>query len=356
MPVFELEKRQSPSKLMALYSPALAIGMTLVTTGILFFILGIAPLEALFLFFVSPLLESWTLQQVAVKASPLILIGVGLSVCYRSNNWNIGAEGQFTVGAIVGSILPILLPEWQNAAVLPLMFIMGAIGGGLFGLVPAWLKNRFGANEILTSLMLTYVALLFLDWIVRGPWRDPDGFNFPVSREFSEAALLPQMIEYGSLHAGVLVSLVVVGCFFVLFRYSLKGFEIKVLGTAPRAGSFAGFSKKKMVYFSFAVSGSLAGLAGIIEIAGPIEQLIPSISPGYGFTAIIVAFLGRLNPVGILFAGILLAVTYIGGEAAQTNLEVSDKTAKAIQGILLFYVLACDTLIRYRLRFVKRKV
>ena len=352
----ELQKRASASTTMSLLSPLLAIVLTLITGAIMFGLLGFDPARALFVYFVEPLLDSWSLQELVVKASPLILIGVGLTICYRSNTWNIGAEGQFTIGAICGSILPVMFPDFQNYAVFPLMLAMGAIGGALFAYIPAILKNRFGANEILTSLMLTYVALLLLDYLVRGPWKDPEGFNFPESRLFHDFAIAPSIFEGGRMHVGAILALIAVGAVFILFARTLKGFEIKVLGVTPRAGNFAGFSKERMVVFAFAISGALAGLAGIIEVAGPIGQLRPTISPGYGFTAIIVAFLGRLNPIGVLFAGLLLALSYLGGEAAQVELGVSEKTSKAFQGILLFYVLACDTLIHYHIRLVFNKI
>ncbi|SFO56353.1 simple sugar transport system permease protein [Cohaesibacter marisflavi] len=350
----EMQKRGAPSQVMSLMSPVLAIILTLITGAIMFGLLGFNPGKALYVYFVEPLLDPWSLQELVVKASPLILIAVGLTICYRSNNWNIGAEGQFTMGAIFGSVLPIMFPDFQNYAVFPIMLAMGAIGGGLFAYIPALLKNRFATNEILTSLMLTYVALLFLDFLVRGPWKDPDGYNFPESRLFNDYALTPSLFEGGRMHIGAVFAVVAAILVFVLFIRTLKGFEIKVIGETPRAGNFAGFSKEKMTVFAFVVSGALTGLAGILEVAGPIGQLRPTISPGYGFTAIIVAFLGRLNPIGAIFAGLLLALSYLGGEAAQVDLGISEKTAKAFQGILLFYVLACDTLIHYRIRIVWR--
>ena len=309
----ELEKRAEHSTAMALLSPVIALALTLVSGAILFAALGENPAEALYVFFIEPLTASWSLQELVVKATPLILIGVGLAVCYLSNTWNIGGEGQFTAGALAGSVLPILFPDFQTPLTLPLMLLMGIAGGMAWAAIPAFLKVRFGTNEILTSLMLVYISLLLLDWLVRGPWRDPDGYNFPESRIFSDAASLPALAD-GRMHVGAI------------------------------------FSQNKMVWFAFLLSGGLAGLAGISEVSGSINQLTPVISPGYGFTAIIVAFLGRLNPVGILFSGLLLALSYLGGEAAQVALGISDKTTRVFQGMLLFYVLACDTLILYRIR------
>ncbi|MGH2341960.1 ABC transporter permease [Segnochrobactraceae bacterium EtOH-i3] len=345
----ELIKRPERSKRMALLSPLIAIGLTVVFGALLFALLGYDPGAALYVFFVEPLTSSWSLEELAVKATPLVLIGVGLAVCYLSNAWNIGAEGQLVAGAVVGSILPVMFPDFQTPLTLPLMLVMGVIGGMLWASIPALLKIRFGASEILTSLMLVYVAQLGLDWLVRGPWRDPAGYNFPETQIFSDSARLMALGD-SRLHLGAVFALIAVAALAVMLAKTLKGFEIKVLGQAPRAGRFAGFSQGRMMMFTFLVSGGLAGLAGISEVSGTIGQLLPTISPGYGFTAIIVAFLGRLNPIGILVAGLVLALTFLGGEAAQVSLGISDKMVRLFQGMLLFFVLACDTLILYQIR------
>jgi general nucleoside transport system permease protein len=348
----ELERRAGASSLFAVLSPILALVLTLLAGAVMFWMLGKNPGHALYSFFIEPLLEVWSLHELAIKAAPLILIAVGLSVCYRSNNWNIGAEGQFTIGAICGSILPVLVPQWQSPLVLPLMLVMGAAGGALFAGIPALLKARFNTNEILVSLMLVYIAQLFLDWLVRGPWRDPKGFNFPQSVGFSPDAVLPELLESGRAHWAIVFAIVAAVAVWFMMHYMLKGFEVTVLGRSERAGRFAGFSSRRMVWFSLMLSGAFAGLAGISEVSGSIGHLQPSISPGYGFTAIIVAFLGRLNPLGIIASGFVLALTYLGGEAAQLSIGVSDKVTRVFQGLLLFFVLSCDTLILYRVRVV----
>ncbi|MGI6853093.1 ABC transporter permease [Mesorhizobium sp. 1B3] len=349
----ELVKRPQHSRLFSALSPFIALALTLVAGAIMFSALGKNPADALYYYFVDPLRETWSLHELAVKAAPLILIAVGLSVCYLSNNWNIGAEGQFIIGAIAGSILPVVFPTFQSWIVLPLMLVMGMIGGAAYAAIPAWLKARFNTNEILTSLMLVYVAQLFLDWIVRGPWRNPEGMNFPETRTFHSYAILPEIWpESGRAHWGFVFALVAAVALWFVLSKTLRGFEVKVLGQSPRAGRFAGFSAGRMVFFAFVLSGALAGLAGISEVSGAIGQLRPVISPGYGFAAIIVAFLGRLNPLGIIAAGLVLALSYLGGEAAQISIGVSDKVVRAFQGILLFFVLACDTLIHYRIRFI----
>src|SRR5882762_7061218 len=307
-----LEKRAERSNTIALVSPLIAIGLTIVTMSILFAILGKNPISALGVYFIDPLTDSYSLQEIAVKATPLVMIAIGLSLCYLANVWNIGAEGQFLVGA----------------------------------------------GEILVSLMLVYVADLFLDYLVRGPWRDPAGFNFPTTAEFDPVATVPVLIEGGRLHLGAVITLLVVAAATVLLGRTIKGFEIRVVGAAPRAARFGGFNSNQLILLTFAISGALAGLAGIIEVAGPVGHLQPGISPGYGFTAIIVAFLGRLHPIGILIAGLFLALTFIGGEQAQIAMKIPLDVTKVFQGILLFYVLACDSIILYRFRliFPSRKV
>jgi ABC-type uncharacterized transport system permease subunit len=349
-----LEKRAERSTFIAVASPLIAIVLTLVTMAILFAIMGKNPIEALYVYFIEPLTDSYSLQEIVVKATPLVMIAVGLSLCYIANIWNIGAEGQFIAGAVAGSWIAVHTNGTDAGFwVLPAMLIMGAIGGALYALIPAICRVYFGASEILTSLMLVYVADLGMDYLVRGPWRDPNGLNFPTTAPFDPVATMPTLVDGGRLHGGSILALIVVMLATVLLGRMIMGFEIRLGGAAPRAARFSGFNADRLVLFTFAISGALAGLAGIIEVAGPIGHLQPNISPGYGFTAIIVAFLGRLNPLGILIAGLFLALTFIGGEEAQISMKVPLDLTKVFQGILLFYVLACDSLIVYRIRLVQ---
>jgi simple sugar transport system permease protein len=342
-----LEKRAEQSARMALLSPIIALCLTVIAGGIIFALRGLNPFEALYIYFVEPLTQRWALEQLIVKAAPLVLIGVGLAVCYSANVWNIGAEGQFIIGALMAGMVPVFFTSWQTPEVMVLMLALGVAGGMAWGAIPAVLRNRFGANEILTSLMLVYVAQYVFDWLVRGPWRDPQGFNFPKSVNFDGWQLLP---TWGDIHLGALFALVVAIVLFVMMSRTLKGFELQVIGAAPRAGRFAGFSGPRAVLFCFLLSGALAGLAGASDVMGQGGQLQTPYSPNYGFVAIIVAFLGRLNPLGVIVAGLLLALSFIGGESVQVSLGMSDKIAKVFQGILLFFLLACDTLILYRVR------
>ncbi|MGY6550214.1 MAG: ABC transporter permease [Roseinatronobacter sp.] len=347
-----LERRTEAGKWALLAAPLLAVALTLVSSLVIFWLLGQDPWRALRVYFILPVSDAWGLQEVAVKATPLVLIAVGLAMCFRSNNWNIGAEGQFLIGAICGGGVAVWTHGWGGAWVLPLMMVAGMAGGMAYALIPAVLKVRLRVNEILVSLMLVYVADLLMDWLVRGPWRDPFGFNMPQTVTFAREATLPLLFDGGRMNLGSVIALAVVAVAAVVMARTLKGFEIRLVGQAPRAARFAGFSEARLTIMVFAVSGALAGLAGVLEAAGTVRQLLPGFSPGYGFTAIIVAFLGRLNPVGCLIAGVFIAITFIGGENAQIILRLPRDMTLVFQGLLLFYILACDTLILYRIRRV----
>jgi len=348
--LLELERRPQRSRIMLWASPAIAILLTLGTGALLLALSGKDPLRGLSVLFLEPLQTGWSLQELLVKAAPLALIGVGLTIAFRSNSWNIGAEGQYTMGAIAGGGLGLAFHGVDAGWLFPAMALAGLLGGAAWGAIPAVLKTRFGASEILTSLMLVYVAQLLLDYLVRGPWRSPESMNFPETRLFHAAAQTPLILADSRLHVGAALAVLAALAAALMLGRTLKGFEIRVLGEAPRAGAFAGFSRSRLTLFAFLVSGGLAGLAGLLEVAGPVGQIIPTISPGYGFTAIIVAFLGRLNPLGALAAALLLALSYLGGEATQVELGLPRNMTQVLQGLLLFYVLACDTLILYRPR------
>jgi len=348
--LLKIEKRSEPSKVMVYMTPIIALVLTILTSIVLFELLGVNPMEALYQFFIAPLDTEYEFSELFVKATPLILCAIGLSVCFRANVWNIGAEGQLTMGAIVGSSLFIYFPETDSFLMLPAMIILGAVGGAAWAAIPAFLKTRFNANEILTSLMLVYVAILVLSVLVHGHWRDPSGFNFPESRTFSESADMPILVSGTRMHFGTVLALLAVLGAWIMMSKTLIGFQVKVIGAAPVAGAYAGFSQKKIIWFTLVFGGAMAGVAGLSEVSGPIDQVLPSISPGYGFTAIIVAFLGRLHPVGIFFASLLMALTYLGGETAQINLGLPVAVTGVFQGMVLFFLLASDVLVNYRFR------
>ena len=347
--MIRLQRRAAPSQLMGYLAPLVALLITLLAGLVLFALLGVPAGAAFHAFFIEPVSTLYGLAELGVKAAPLVMIGVALSIGFRAQVWNIGAEGQLILGAITGAAVALAFYDIDAWYVLPLMIVASVMGGMAWATVPAWLKTRFNVNEILTSLMLTYVATLLLSWLVSGPMRDPDGFNFPESRLFHDAALLPGILEGTRLHAGALVAIGIVVAGWLLLTRTLLGFALRVNGAAPRAGAYAGFKQKKLIWVALLLSGGVAGMAGLFEVAGPIGQLVPSISPGYGFTAIIVAFLGRLHPIGILFAGLVIALSYLGGESAQITLNLPLAVTGVFQGMLLFFLLATDVLINYSL-------
>ena len=354
----DLEPRAQRSRLLEALAPLGALALAILIGGLVVALLGKSPLQAFRVYFIDPVSDGYGLQELAVKAAPLVIIAVGLTFCFRANLWNIGAEGQFVVGGALGGWLGIVTHNgaYQSVGgwwIIPAMLFLGALGGMVFALIPALVRVWLGVSEILTSLMLVYVAELGLDYLVRGPWKDPKGFNFPVTVSFDNAALLPHLFPGARLHMGVGIAVLCVIIAAIVFSRTLFGYEVRLVGAAPRAARFAGFSDKKLTLAVFAISGALAGLAGICEVAGQIEHLNPSISIGYGFTAIIVAFLGRLSPVGILIAGLVLALTYIGGEGAQIAMKIPQDMTRAFQGILLMCVLGADVFTRYKVRMVR---
>jgi len=354
--LIRLEQRPEPSAGMVYVSPVIAVVLTILTSMVMFALLGVDPVKAIVTFFIEPISSLDGVAELCVKATPLILIGVGLSLGFKANVWNIGAEGQLVIGALAGGGLGLAFFDQSSVFLVPAMLVCGVLGGMAWAAIPAWLKTRFNTNEILTSLMLTYVGLLVLSYLVHGPWKDPEGQNFPESRLFHDSALLPILIDETRLNVGFLLALLVVVAGWVLISRHIIGFQIKVIGMAPMAASFAGFKEKRLIWLTLLISGGCAGLAGVIELSGAIGQIVPTISPGYGFTAIIVAFLGRLHPVGVMFAGLLMALTYLGGDSAQITMNLPNAVTGVFQGMLLFYLLASDVLIKYRLRIGAPKI
>lgn len=348
-----LEPRVQQSRLMRYVSPLIAAGLTVLFGAALFALLGRDPWTALYTFFVSPLDSLYGVTIWLVKAASLLLIAMGLAIGFRANVWNIGAEGQFTLGAICGGGVALLFYGHGGWWLLPLMVIAGAAGGAAWAAIPAFLKNRLNTNEILTSLMLVYVAQHLLQYLVHGPWRNPQGYNFPQTVLFGPWATLPVVVPGTLLNIATVATLLVVPLGWLLMSRMFLGFQIKVSGLSASAANYAGYNRKRLVWFTLLLSGALSGLSGLFEVAGPIGMLQPVISPGYGFTAIIVAFLGQLESVGVLLASLLVALLYVGGDQVQIALHLPSAVAGLFQGMLLFLVLATDVLIRYRVRLVR---
>jgi simple sugar transport system permease protein len=349
--MLKLEARPEQSRLMSIGSPILALAITVVVGTILFVLLGKDPVRGLYIFFVEPLKSVYALTELAVKSVPLMLIALGLAVCFRSNVWNIGAEGQYILGAIFASGVAMTADKSTGGWIVVLVLVAAIVGGMLWAAIVALLRDRFNANEILVSLMLVYVAEQLLSYMVYGPWKDPAGYNFPQTITFLKSTQMPKLFTGFRVNAGVIVALLAVGAFWVLLFRTYAGFQLQVGGLAPAAARYAGFSSRKALWTALLLSGGMAGLAGGLEIAGPLGQLTPYVPAGYGFAAIIVAYVGRLHPVGIVFSSILMSMFYIGGELAQSRLGLPKSLTGVFQGLLLFALLACDTLIFYRIRW-----
>ncbi|MGB7240499.1 MAG: ABC transporter permease [Sulfitobacter sp.] len=353
--MIRLEKRPQPSQAFAWAAPLLAVLATMVFGGLLFAVLGKDPVQSILTIFWEPLFGEFSFYyrpQLLIKGAPLVLIAIGLSLGFKAGIWNIGAEGQYIIGALCGAGVGLAFYPTDSVMIFPLMVMAGALGGMVWGLIPAFLKVKFGTNEILVSLMLVYVAEQFLASMSLGLLKNPEGFGFPGSRNLQQypSAHNAEIFAGSGMHWGVVAAFIAVILGYILMARHRLGFAIRVTGEAPRAARFAGVNPSRLILFCLGTSGLLAGLAGLFEVAGPAGQVSIDFNVGYGFTAIIVAFLGRLHPVGILLAGLLMALTYIGGDIAQSQLGLPAAAIQVFQGMLLFFLLALDLLTNYRLR------
>lgn len=351
--MLRLEVRPQPSARWGYASPVLALAITVMIGVLLFVMLGKDPVRGLEVFFWEPVKSVYALSELMVKATPLLIIALGLAVCFRSNVWNIGAEGQYVIGAICASGVALMAGPDTSRWIVVAIVLAGVAGGMAWAGITALLRDRFNANEILVSLMLVYVAIQVLNYLVYGPWKDPNGYNFPQSKTFEAVTQVPKLMQGSRINIGLLLALTGVGAVWVFLFRTYSGFAQVVGGLAPAAARYAGFSSRKALWIALLTSGGAAGLAASLEVAGPIGQLTPYVPVGYGFAAIIVAFVGRLNPVGIVFSAILMSMFYIGGELAQSRLGLPKSITGVFQGLLLFALLACDTLIAYRIVWKK---
>ena len=351
--MLKLEARPQPSAAWTYGSPVLALLVTVLIGVLLFVALGKDPVAGLRVFFWDPIKSPYALGELTVKATPLLLIALGLAVCFRSNVWNIGAEGQYVLGAIAASGVALMADKGSSSWIVLPVILAGILGGMFWAGITAWLRDRFNANEILVSLMLVYVAVMLLSFIVSGPWKDPQGYNFPQSRTFDAATRIPRLFAGSRVNIGLFIALAGVACIWVFLFRTRAGFAQQVGGLAPAAARYAGFSSRRALWVALLVSGGMAGLAGALEVAGPIGQLTPYVPAGYGFAAIIVAYVGRLHPVGMVLSAVLMSMFYIGGELAQSRLGMPRSLTGVFQGLLLFTLLACDTLVNYRMRWAK---
>ena len=350
----KLEARPQNSTLWTYASPLLALAITVAIGICLFVLLGKDPIRGLQMFFWEPIRSGYAWGELMVKATPLLIIALGLAVCFRSNVWNIGAEGQFIFGAITAGTVALLADKETSRAIVVLILLAGILGGMFWSSIVGVLRDKFNANEILVSLMLVYVADSLLGYMVNGPLKDPNGFNFPQSKTFEMVTQIPRLMSGSRMSIGLPIAMALAAALWVFLFRTRAGFAQQVGGLAPAAARYAGFSSRKALWTALLISGGAAGLAGALEVAGPIGQLTPYVPAGYGFAAIIVAFVGRLHPVGMIFSAILMSMFYIGGELAQSRLGLPKSITGVFQGLLLFSLLACDTLLAYRIVWRKK--
>jgi simple sugar transport system permease protein len=355
--MLKLEARPQPSGFWRIASPLLALVLTVVIGVVLFLALGKDPVQGLRVFFWEPIRSSYALGELVVKATPLLIIALGLALCFRSNVWNIGAEGQYVMGAVFATGIALMADKASSPWVMvPSVLLAGVLGGMVWAGITAFLRVRIHANEILVSLMLVYVAIMVLGYLVYGPWKDPLGYNFPQTKTFEAATHIPRLFKGSRINMGVFLALLGALLLWVFLFRTRAGWAQQIGGLAPHAARYAGFSSSRAIWLALLVSGGAAGLAGALEVAGPIGQLTPYVPVGYGFAAIIVAFVGRLHPVGLVFSAILMSMFYIGGELAQSRLGLPKSLTGVFQGLLLFSLLACDVLMNYRLRWAPKRV
>ncbi|WP_413284327.1 ABC transporter permease [Vibrio sp. MA40-2] len=352
--MLKVEPRIESSKLMAWLSPIIAILLTMIVSGLMFVSLDVNPAKAFNVFVISPLSDSYNLGELMVKSTPLMLCAVGLALCYRANIWNIGAEGQLLIGAVASSAIAVQMGDDAGVGSLVLVLVVGIISGMLWAAIPTLLERVFSTNLILTTIMLNYVGLYTLLWAVHGPLADPQGFGFPESVIFVDGVLLPVIQQDGRASISIIIAIIVALLSGLMLYKTLPGFKLRVFGEDKSAAKYAGFSSNKVVWGVMLFAGALAGFAGASEVTGPIGQLIPSVSPGYGYAAIIVAYLGRLNPIGIIISSLFMGTLYMGSDLAQIELGLPTAITGLFQGTLLFFVLACDFLIFYRVVITKR--
>jgi simple sugar transport system permease protein len=334
-------------------TPVAAVLLTMLLGAVVFSLLGYDGVGAVREIFLSPLVNSCKWQDLAVKAAPLVIIAVGLSIAYRANVWNIGAEGQYIVGAICGTGVGILTNDMTGWWIMPLMMLAGAAGGAAYAAVPAFLRVRFKVNEILTTLMLTYASVYLLNYLLAGPFKSPTSMGQPQTVMFSADQSLPYIIPGTIVQLNAPIAILVALAVWLMFSRSIFGFQIRVVGSAPHAARYGGFSADRTIWLAMLLSGGLAGFAGILEAMGPVGRLILQFPANYGFTAIIVAFLGRLHPLGAMLAGIMIAITFVGGEMAQITIKLPFAAVGIFQAMMLFLILASDILVRYRIRSVR---
>lgn len=354
--MIRLERRSAPSPAGLVLIPLIAVILALITGAIFLYVNGLGTPQGMtwgqvFAVYTGMLDGAvgsyYGISETIVKAIPLMICGLGVSIAFRMQLWNIGAEGQFYMGAFGAAWVALNFTDLPVYIMLPAMILVGMFCGGIWGLLPAIPRAYLGVNETITTLMLNYVAMLWVNYLVFGPWKDPQGMNFPLSKPFEPAAILPTLGN-SRVHFGLIIGIFIAVALWFILRKSRWGYEITVIGESSRAAQYAGMNIARNILLVMFFSGAIAGLAGMAEVSAITQRMQPNISPGYGYTAIIVAWLGKLNPFAIIFVSVLLGALQVGGYSVQSS-GVPAAIVFMIQGSLLFFVLGGEFFNRFRI-------
>ena len=347
-----IERRDISSTLLRFSAPVASIFTALLFAGLLLLAAGVNPLAAYREILVEAAGSVYGLSETLVKATPLIISGLGVSLAFRMQIWNIGAEGQICMGAMGATWVALFSGIGNHWLLMLCMFAAAFLCGGLWAGVAGFLRSRWQVNEVIVTLLMNYIAILFIDYLVYGPWRDPKGFNFPLTAQFPEAARFSGYFDT-RLHSGFLLALLCAVLFHLFMERTIWGYQIKVIGSNPKAASYAGMSTGITIFCVLFFSGAAAGIAGFSEVAGLQYRLQHGISAGYGYTAIIVAWLARRSAAGVVIVSLLMGVLLVGGDSLQIVWRLPIAFVYAFQGLILFFLLASDFFIAYRLNLVR---
>ena len=349
------EKRRSVSRRALVLVPAISFVVSLLLGAILLIASGVNPLNT-YLAMARGAFGSWrSFSETLVKAIPLMLTGLGVSIAFQMQFWNIGAEGQLALGGVAAAWVALFFADViPNPLLLPAVILMGMIAGAFWAGIPATLKAGLGVDETLTTLMLNYVAILFSEHLYYGPWRDPEGYGFPGTAPFPEAAWLPRLGNTRA-HLGLLFAVIAAGLLWFIMNRTRWGFELRIIGKNQRAARYLGINIRRNIVLALLLSGALSGLAGACEVTGISRRLQQGLSLGYGYTAIIVAWMAQLNPLAVIPVAILMAGLLVGGDQVQIMMGLPSSVGLVLQGMILFPMLAGSLFTEFRLRIIRRE-
>lgn len=348
--MFRMIKRADMTPKKAIFIRTSAILMALLTSALFILILGHNPLSVYYSMIVGAFGSAYRLKDTLTITIPLVLTSIGIMIAFKMKFWNIGAEGQILMGAFVASFFALNFSHLPKPLLLLVMFIGGFVGGGFWSLIPAFFKVNFGTNETIVTLMMNYIAIKWITYLQYGPWKDPNSMGFPKIANFTDNAILPKIF---GVHAGWLITLVIVIVVAYMMNHSKKGYEISVVGESIDTARYSGMNVKKVILSAIFVSGGICGIVGMMEASAVNQTLTPSLSAGYGYTAIITTWLSGLKPVVILPVSILFAGMIKGGSFIQTAFQIPQAASEVLQSVILFFVIGSEFFIQYKIIVTK---